>query len=100
MARMQLSPPSEGDTAYRCSRWVGSSEVDTLRHVRAGEVRETGLSNQEGSASQGSLRPASWWQQWQQQQLQRLHKPDCYLVSTPRAVGENNAHGGRSREVE
>lgn len=59
-----------------------------------------GLSNQEGPASQGSLCPTSWWQQWQQEQLQRLHKLDCYLVSTPRAVGENNAHRGRFREVE
>lgn len=72
---------------------MGSSGVDTLRHVRAGEVRGMGLSNQEGSASQGSVYPASGqMQQQQQQQQQRLHKPDCYVVSTPRAVGGDHAH--------
>lgn len=42
-----------------------------MHHVQAGEVRDMSSSNEEGSASQGSVRPASWQQQ---------HKPDCYLV--------------------
>lgn len=45
---------------------MGSPEVETPHHVRAGEVRGMGLKIEEGSASQDSVRPASWQQQHKQ----------------------------------